>query len=187
MVNSNSDTCPVHTNSILPSGSPSHLPPALPAAPLDILSANIRLRRFSPKDVPALYRVLSDPEVMQYIEPPFSLTQTETFLREYGLKEPPLVYALALSDSDTVIGHAIFHPYDASSYEIGWIIGRAHWNLGIASAVTLLLLSHAKMLGIAQLVLECSPKQHATIHIAQKFGFSPTEPAKELLVFRKNL
>ena len=40
----------------------------------------ILIRQFKLSDLDELYKVLSDPEVMQYIEPPYSLKQTRTFL-----------------------------------------------------------------------------------------------------------
>ena len=40
----------------------------------------ILIRQFKLSNLDELYKVLSDLEVMQYIEPPYSLEQTRTFL-----------------------------------------------------------------------------------------------------------
>lgn len=40
----------------------------------------IIIRKFQLSDLDALYHVLSDPEVMRYIEPPYSPEQTRDFL-----------------------------------------------------------------------------------------------------------
>lgn len=54
---------------------------------------NITIRKMQPGDADALYKLLSDPEVMRHLEPPFDREKTETFLHHAGLTEPPLVYA----------------------------------------------------------------------------------------------
>ena len=53
---------------------------------------DLTIRRLRPSDAEALYRILSDRQVMRYLEPPYDRLQTEQFLREAGLAEPPLVY-----------------------------------------------------------------------------------------------
>lgn len=40
----------------------------------------LRIRRFKKDDLQALYELLSDEDVMCYIEPPYSFPQTEAFL-----------------------------------------------------------------------------------------------------------
>ena len=51
---------------------------------------NIIIRRMKSSDADALYRLLSDPEVMRYLEPLYDRAQTEAFLHRAGLSEPPL-------------------------------------------------------------------------------------------------
>lgn len=68
-------------------------------------------------DADALYRLLSDPEVMRYLEPLYDRAQTEAFLHRAGLSEPPLVYAA--EGNGRFIGYVIYHPYDEESIEIG--------------------------------------------------------------------
>lgn len=87
---------------------------------------NITVRKMQPSDADALYRLLSDPEVMRHLEPPFDWEKTETFLHHAGLTEPPLVYA-AESNGD-FIGYVIYHAYDAGSVEIGWVLLPEYWG-----------------------------------------------------------
>ena len=75
------------------------------------------LRRMSLEDAQDLYSVLSDGEVMKYIEPPFDMAGTLEFIKSAGLCEPPLVLAAEWRETGRVIGHAVFHPYDKSFYE----------------------------------------------------------------------
>ena len=118
-------------------------------------------RSFALADAEELNKTLSDQEVMKFIEPPFTLEQTKEFIEDAGLCTPPLVYALLWKETNTLIGHIIFHLYEEDSYEIGWIINRNYWNLGIATEVTQALILYAKELGAQSCVIECEPEQES--------------------------
>lgn len=129
------------------------------------------IRNFVAEDILDLHEVLSDESVMEFIEPPFSLEDTKAFIADAGLSKEPHVYALVWKESNRVIGHVIFHPYEEDSFEIGWIINRKYWKRGIASEVTASLLDYARTLSLRSCVIECDPRQMASIQIALKFGF----------------
>jgi ribosomal-protein-alanine N-acetyltransferase len=134
------------------------------------------VRKFQLSDTDDLYKVLSNPEVMKFIEPPFTYTKTKNFIIQYGLCEKPLVWALELKESGSVIGHVIFHQYDTGKYEIGWIISDRLWGGGIASEVTKQLIKFAQQNSdISSLVLECAPNQEVTKYLAIKHGFQLIE------------
>ena len=83
------------------------------------------IRPFVPEDAAELFQVLSDPEVMRFLEPPFNWEQTEAFLQEAGFASPPLIYALEQKDNGRLAGSCIFHPYDGpEEYELGWVLRR---------------------------------------------------------------
>lgn len=129
---------------------------------------NITIRKMQPGDTDALYSLLSDPEVMRHLEPPFDREKTETFLHHAGLTEPPLVYA-AEANGD-FIGYVIYHAYDADSVEIGWVLLPEYWGRGYASELTDMLIEKAQR-DKKNLVLECVPEQVKTRHVALKKGF----------------
>lgn len=131
------------------------------------------IRQFVPEDADALHALLADADVMRYIEPVYSRKQAETFLREAGLCQPPLVYALVWQETDEFIGQVIFHPYEGNLYEIGWLLHPAFWGKGIATEVTRALTAYAIRLGADGCVMECDPRQEATKRIAHKCGFVP--------------
>ena len=58
-------------------------------------------------DLEPLHRLLSDPEVMRYLEPPFSREQTRAFLERAGLTPEPLILAV---DDGGFAGYVIWHP-----------------------------------------------------------------------------
>ena len=103
---------------------------------------NITIRRMRPDDVDALYRLLSDPAVMRYLEPPYDRAQAEVFLHTAGLAEPSLVYAA--EENGAFLGYVIYHAYDAESVEIGWVLFPESWGRGYASALTDLLIGRAR-------------------------------------------
>ena len=141
------------------------------------------IRRFRPEDADGLHAVLSDPLVMRWIEPPYSAERTRGFLQGKGLVNPPAVYALADSE-DQIVGQVIFHPYDEDSWELGWIIARSRWGRGLATAVTKALILRCRESGVKYCVIECVPKQTATVRVAEKCGFSPAGQADGLLRYR---
>ena len=142
---------------------------------------NITIRKMAESDAEALYRLLSDLAVMQYLEPPFDKAQTEAFLRRAGLSTPPLVYAA--EENGTFIGYVIYHSYDEQSVEIGWVLFPSYWGRGYASALTDQLIRRAKE-EQKTVVIECAPAQTATARIALKKGFRSCGICDGLAVYR---
>lgn len=142
---------------------------------------DITIRRMQPGDADALYRLLSDPAVMRYLEPPFDRAQTEDFLRRAGLAEPPLVYAA--EENGDFIGYVIYHAYDEQSVEIGWVLLPEYWGRGYASALTERLIDRARQ-EQKSVVIECAPAQAATKRIAIKKGFRACGICDGLAVYR---
>ncbi len=154
---------------------------------MELETARLRVRKFTVSDVDALFAVLSDPKVMEYLEAPFSLKSTKTFVETCGLCEPPLVYALVEKAAQEVIGHLIFHPYDKGSYELGWVLRRDRWGRGYAQELTEAVIDFAQQAGIGKLVIECAPGQWASRRLAEKNGFRLTAETDKLLVFHRML
>ena len=94
------------------------------------LSVKIRkLRKMTTEDLFPLYHVPSDSEVMEYLEPPFSMEAAKQFLYKAGICETPLIWAV--EDARKVfIGYVIYHTYDETSMELGWVLDRKEWGKG---------------------------------------------------------
>lgn len=142
----------------------------------------VLIRGLTENDAEALFHVLSDLEVMRYIEAPFSLEQTEAFIRNVGLCDPPLVYAVVWKQTGELIGHLIWHPWDKTAMELGWILRRDFWGFGVAKELTEAMLNRTSK----DVILECTPAQTATRHIAEAFGFHVVTVNEEHILFRKN-
>ena len=144
-------------------------------------SAGLRVRRMTEAALEPLHRLLSDPEVMRYLEPPFSREQTRAFLDWAGLTPEPLI--LAVDDDGGFAGYVIWHPYDDVSMELGWVLDRSRWGRGYAGELTRLLTDRARRQGRG-VVIECVPEQTVTWHIAEKSGFRFCGMAEGCCVYR---
>ncbi len=140
----------------------------------------LRIRPFRPADLDDLADLLADPEVMRHIEPPYSRAAACTFLHQYGLGPNPAIFAV--EDASGFAGYVIYHPYTPDSWELGWVLSRAVWGQGYASALTARLIEDAR-LRTNRLVIECSTAQEATRRIALKHGFTPAAPRDGLDVY----
>ncbi len=149
-----------------------------------IETARFVTRPFRLDDADALYALLADPRVMRFIEAPYSREQTLAFLQSAGLCDPPLIWALVDKQTQAFAGQLIFHAYDSTHFELGWIFPKALWHTGAASEVTEAVLAYAQKAGIPGLIIECDREQRVTRHIAEKFGFRLVEE-KALCVYEK--
>ena len=142
---------------------------------------DITIRNMQLGDADTLYGLLSDPEVMRYLEPPFDRERTEAFLHHAGLTEPPLIYAA--EENGAFIGYVIYHAYDKESVEIGWVLLPEYWGHGYASTLTDRLIARARQ-EQKGVVIECAPTQEATKRIAAKKGFRDCGICGGLAVYR---
>ena len=142
------------------------------------------IRKMRESDAEALFAIFSDEETMRFIEPVFTYEKTKEFIKEAGLCEEPLVWALEEKKTGRVIGQIIFHKYDDKRYEIGWIINKVFWHLGIADEVTKALIDFANENNINRLIIECAGAQEITKHIAKKNGFNMISEG-EIFVFER--
>ena len=143
---------------------------------------DLTIRKMRESDLEPLFELLSNEQVMRYIEPPYTEERTASFLKTAGLSETPLIYAV--ERGDRFIGYVIFHDYDENSMEIGWVLHPSHWGKGCASCLTEQLIDQCRVLG-KQPVIECSPEQETTKHIARKYGFEYIGNEDGLDVFRR--
>lgn len=124
----------------------------------------LHIRRFQADDLADVFKLISDNDVMRYLEKPYTLERAKQFLYEAGLQEHPLIYAVE-DLCGNFIGYVIYHPYDENSYEIGWVLYKKEWQKGYAQELTEALIHDAKNKE-KDLVIECVTEQEATKRIA---------------------
>ena len=151
---------------------------------MELTTKRCLIRNMKMKDADDLNQVLSDEHVMKYIEHVFDMEMTKNFINSAGLCEPPLVYSIVWKATEKVIGHAIFHFYEKNDYEIGWVLNKDYWGIGIADEITKELIRYAKYLGIESCVIECDNRQIASKKIAIRNGFLYEDKSDNLERYR---
>ncbi|MFZ0774625.1 MAG: GNAT family N-acetyltransferase [Candidatus Sulfotelmatobacter sp.] len=97
------------------------------------------LREFSPEDVDALARVLSDPEAMRFYPAPFDRTGVEEWIARNlrrCAKDGHGLWAMLLKANSELIGDCglVVQEVDgANEVEIAYHVRRDHWNQGFAT------------------------------------------------------
>lgn len=141
------------------------------------------IRKIKDDDLDDMYRLLSDNRVMKYLEEPFSYEKTEMFIKNNGLIDNPLVYAVDYQND--FIGYVIYHEYDDESMEIGWVLLPEYWNRKFASSLTEMLIDKSFSMN-KNVVIECSDDQDTTKRIAEKYGFIFKENKNGLDIYVKS-
>lgn len=139
---------------------------------MEFTTQRCRVVPFTSEDLTALHALLSNPDVMKYLEPPYTLAQTEAFLHSAGLGDSPLIHAVYSRGSGNFLGYLIFHPFDEASWELGWVLDPYYWGLGIARELTRGAIAYARNHQIPKIVIECVPEQASSAAIARLFGFT---------------
>ena len=78
----------------------------------------------------------------------------------------------------------IYHDYDDTSKEIGWVLKKEIWGHGMASLLTKQLVAMAASEG-KDAVIECVPEHQVTRVIAENYGFRKVGESRGLDVYRR--
>ena len=150
-----------------------------------MITERLNIRKFTNNDLTELYNLLSDEDVMEFIESPFSWDKTANFLNSVALIDPPLIYAVE-DFSQKFIGYVIFHEYDKDSFELGWILNKRYWGKGYANELTKAFINRSLEIG-KNLIIECDPNQENTKRIAMKNNFEFLGESDGRSVFKRKL
>lgn len=150
-----------------------------------MVTERLKIRKFTSDDLVELYNLLSNKDVMEFIEPPFSLEKTADFLNSVALIDSPLIYAVE-DFNQNFIGYVIFHEYDEDSFELGWILNKRYWGKGYANDLTKVFIERSSEIG-KNLVIECDSNQEISKHIALKNDFEFLGESYECSVFKRKL
>jgi ribosomal-protein-alanine N-acetyltransferase len=148
-----------------------------------MITERLKIRKFTNDDLTELYNLLSDEDVMKFIEPPFSWEKTADFLNSVALIDPPLIYAVE-DLNQNFIGYVIFHEFDEDSFELGWILNKRYWGKGYADYLTKIFIERSSKIG-KNLVIECNPNQEISKRIAMKNNFEFLGESDSCSVFKR--
>lgn len=129
------------------------------------------IRDFLKEDYKDAFEYLSDAVVMKYIEPIFTIPQTQEFIQNYGIKEK-MVFAVEDKSLEKVVGHIIFHEFDMSlEYELGWIFNLKFHGRGYAKESGLAIFEYGfKKLYLESIIAETVLENKKSIATIESLG-----------------
>jgi RimJ/RimL family protein N-acetyltransferase len=148
-------------------------------AGVELVTERLRIREFVAKDLPAVHRYASDPQVTSYMDwGPNDTRATDVFLQQAAASAssfPRSRYAMAVvrRDRDELIGSVELHV--ASDQEgrgvLGYVLARDSWGNGYATeAATALLRYGFDELGLRSITATCDPDNIASAAVLNKIG-----------------
>lgn len=141
-----------------------------------IATERLLLRRARRDDASAIHAIMRDPAAMRYWSTPphRALADSEAWLD--GL------LADADSGSDEFMidldGKLVGKIGLWRAPEIGFLFAPAVWGLGYASEALTAFIAHRRRCGSSELTADTDPRNHASIRLLQRHGFSETGRAK---------
>jgi RimJ/RimL family protein N-acetyltransferase len=139
---------------------------------LRLTTEHLELREFDLSDIKDAAAYLSDPQVMEFVEPPFDYDKTKEFILTHGMAAEPHVYALAERPTGNLVGHVIFHRFESDRvFELGWVLRKEYWGRGSALEISRELISYGfRVLGLEKIVVETVANNLNAKKIIEKLG-----------------
>jgi ribosomal-protein-alanine N-acetyltransferase len=142
-----------------------------------IETERLLLRRMRLDDADALHAIFRDPETMRYWStlPHESIAQTLEFMtRTIKASDAGEADDFAVERDGTVIGKAGVWQND----EVGYIIAREAWGMGLAGEAMRAVIARSFAKGRARLRADVDPRNLRSIKLLKKLGFHETGTAK---------
>lgn len=141
--------------------------------------SRLTLRWMHAPDLPDLFAVFSDPEVMRYwSSPPLqAMAQAERLLQEVHdlfARRTLFQWGVALRHTDRVIGTCTLFHLDVAHRraEIGYAFARAHWGKGLAREAVGALAEFAfGPLDLHRLEADVDPRNERSLRLLTRMGF----------------
>ncbi len=154
-------------------------------------SERLHLRPIREDDLPDLYAVFADPDVMRYwTRPPMrDIAEARAFLAEIAQHfdaRTGFKWGITRKDNDRVIGTASLFRLDTphNTAEIGYALGSAHWGNGYAAeAVRRVCQFGFEDLALRRIEADINPRHHASIHVVEKAGFQREGVLRERYIY----
>jgi RimJ/RimL family protein N-acetyltransferase len=144
-----------------------------------LTTERLQLRPWSPADVSSFRPIAQDPDVMKYIGPGKTWTdsQVENFVhrqvelqQQRGFSLWPIIHRADAA----LIGFCGLQPLgDTGEIEIGWWLAVAYWGQGLATEAATKVLSYGLTeLKLSRIVSIAQPANTASTKIMQKLGMT---------------
>jgi RimJ/RimL family protein N-acetyltransferase len=157
-------------------------------------TARLRLRRWHAEDLEPYTRINADPEVMRFIAGGMPKTPEEcaadlAYVEDHWERHGFGLWAAELKSSGELIGFVglsepTFIPELIGTVEVGWRLGREHWNQGLATEGARAALDAGfSELDLAEIVSVIDPDNRASVRVAEKLGMTYGGPVRHPLGF----
>ena len=139
----------------------------------------LRLRALIDDDVPSLFAIFSDAETMRYWSHAAmaDIAEAEALLRDVrqrGEAGTLFQWGIARREDDLVIGTCTLHRIDRQHRraELGYILSRDQWGLGLAHEALTALTNHAfGTMNLHRLEADIDPRNLGSIRSVERLGF----------------
>lgn len=144
-----------------------------------IRAGRVRLRWLTDADVPALFVIFGDAEVMRYwSQGPFAnVDEAREYLsriRECFTKRDLFQWGIELNDAPGVIGTCTLAQLDSRNRraEVGFALARTHWGKGYISEVLPAIIRFAfDELELQRLTADADPRNLGSVRALERAGF----------------
>ncbi|MEW6131301.1 MAG: GNAT family protein [Acidobacteriota bacterium] len=147
---------------------------------LPTITANrLTLRALDERDIPALFTIFSQAEVMRYwSSPPMrELADAEALLQDIGAgfqQKTLFQWGVALTSTHQVIGTCTLFHLDSKNRraEIGYALAREQWGKGIMQEALTALVDFAfNSLDLHRIEADVDPRNHKSLRLLERLGF----------------
>ncbi len=154
-------------------------------------SERLHLRPIREDDLPDLFAVFADPDVMRYWStPPMrDLDEARAYLagieRNFA-ERTGFKWGITRRGHDRLIGTTSLFRLDGphNTGEIGYALGSAYWGNGYAAeAVRRVCRFGFEDLGLRRIEADIDPRNHASIHVVEKAGFQREGVLRERYIY----
>ena len=150
---------------------------------MELTTARLRLRPFTPADHDRIHAVYSDPEVMRFVGHGAhgTLAETANALRIYGevlARRGYSFLAVTERESGALIGDGGLHPLGGQGpdVELGYTLARSAWGRGYATELGRALIEHAfAVLRAPRVVAQVEPANLGSRRVLEKLGMTERE------------
>ncbi len=144
-----------------------------------VLGPRLALRALNERDIPSLFEIFSDSEVMRYwSHPPFtSESEAVAYLQgaQRGFARRTLFqWGLCRRSDSALVGTCTLWQLDSQNRraEIGFVLARRHWGRGfMTEGLTTLIDFSFGELGLRRLEADVDPGNAASIRLLERLGF----------------
>jgi len=140
-------------------------------------TTRLRLRLFTPEDVPIMYRLCTDPDVIKYADTPArDMDEARQRLQQGPLSDYKKYgygrFAVELKETSNVIGFCgIKYLPEIDLPEVGFRYLKEYWGKGIGTEAARVCVDFARTdLKIKNLIALIMPENIASIKLAEKLG-----------------